>query len=144
MSICIGHRRRSRERSFFATNSYASVSTDRRSLKFSKDFVGGDIFLGGHRDSLLGLFVLASSGSIIIQITPITQITLFRFLITWPLRRTAIAPQFEKLLCDVTTRDAHRLSAAITYLFVCHPPLTSDQTLQLQPITITIHIIIHK
>ena len=36
-----------------------------RSLKFSKDFVGGDIFLGGHRDFLLGLFGPTSSGSII-------------------------------------------------------------------------------
>ena len=49
------HRRRSRERSFFGTNSYASSSTDRRAaLKFSKDFVRGDIFLAGHRDSLFG------------------------------------------------------------------------------------------
>ena len=73
-AACAGHGRsppspsikREERRSFFATNSYASSSTDRHSLKFSKDFVGEDIFLLGHRDCLLGLFGSTSSGSIIL------------------------------------------------------------------------------
>ena len=42
----------------------------KRIRKFSKDFVGGDIFLVGHRDFFLGLFGRTSSGSIISSGTP--------------------------------------------------------------------------